>query len=173
MCRGFLMFYNGAALLIQSVESDINGYLNNVWSVPITIALNDNNANPKIAASLSGNVIYTAAVWLNYNGVNNVVVGSTGSRMLLLPPTNLAVRQSVQNFGVFREYQNILTWSASTDPNTVGYLIFRNGVYLTQVDASVLQCVDNNRTVNDASTYSLTAIDSQQSQSATVSVSFP
>lgn len=170
---GLYLFYNGNSLLIQSVESDINGFLNNFWSLPITISLGTNNAYPKIAASINGNVIHTAAVWENFNGVHNLIVASTGSKTLVLPPTNLCVTQSLHNFGVFTEYYNTLSWHASVDPNVVGYLIFRNGLFIGQVDADVLQFVDDNRTANGAVTYSVTAIDGQLTQSATVSINFP
>lgn len=170
---GLYLFYNGASLLIQSIESDINGYLNNFWSVPITISLGTNNAYPKIAATLSGNVIHAAALWTNFNGAHNLIVASTGSKTLVLPPTNLSVTQNVHNFGVFNEYYNTLSWYASTDPNVVGYLIFRNGVFLAQVGSDVLQFIDDNRTLNGAVTYSVSAIDAQQTQSKTVSINFP
>lgn len=170
---GLYLFYNGTSLLIQSVESDFNDFLNNIWSVPITLSLGNENAYPKIAAALTGNVINAAAVWLNNNGVYNSVVTSTGSKTLVLPPSNLSVAQGVQNFGVFSEYYNTLSWQASTDPNVVGYLIFRNGAFIDQVGADVLQYIDNNRTLNAPVTYSMTAIDALQTQSPTVSVSFP
>lgn len=167
------MFYNGNSLMIQSVESDMNGFLNNFWSVPITLSLGSNNAFPKIAASLSGNVIHAAAVWVNYNGVTNSVVASTGSKTLIAPATALTVTQSVHHFGAFDEYYNTLQWTASTSSNVVGYLIFRNGTFVQQVDASTLQFVDNNRVLNGSVTYSVTAIDDGQTQSATTSVNFP
>lgn len=167
------MFYNGNAFQIQSIESDINGFLNNSWTVPVTISSGVKNAYPKIAASLNGNVINAAAVWINYDGAHTVVAASNGSKTLILPPSNLAVTQSVNNFGIFNEYYNTLTWTASSDPSVVGYLVFRNGVFLQQVGADVLQYVDDNRTQNGSVKYSVTAVDSQQTQSTTVSVSFP
>lgn len=170
---GLYMFYNGSALLIQSVESDIDGFLNNFWSIPITISEHTDNAFPRIAASLNGNVINAAAVWLNYNGVKNLITSSTGSKTLILPPSNLSIAQNVRNFGAFNEYYNIVNWRASTDPTVVGYLIFRNGLFIKQVGADVTQYVDDNRTQNGAVTYSVTAIDGQQEQSTTVSANFP
>ncbi len=170
---GLYMFYNGAALLIQSIESDFNGFLNNFWSVPITISQGTNNANPKIAATLKGNSIQAAAVWVLFDGTHKLVVASTGSKTLVRPPSHLKVIQSESSFGVFDEYYNTLTWHASPDPLAVGYLVFRNGIFLEQLGANVLQYIDYNRVANEPITYSVTAIDSQQSQSQTVSVSFP
>lgn len=167
------MFYNGASMLIQSIESDINGFLNNFWSVPITISLGSENAFPKIAATLQGNVIYAASIWTTFNGVNNSVVASTGSKTLPLPPTNLSVTQNAHNFGVFTEYRNTLSWNASLDPNVIGYLIFRNGVFIEKVGADVLQFVDNNQTFNGHARYSVTALCGQNTQSATTSINFP
>lgn len=170
---GLYMFYNGNSLMVQSIESDINGFLNDFWSVPITISQGTNNAYPKIAATLAGNQLNATAVWLKNDGAFNRLVASTGSKTLVLPPSNLSVSQSVHNYGVFNEYYNTLSWSASTDPNTVGYLIFRNGVFIEQVDANTLTYIDNNRTQNGPVTYSVTAIDSEQTQSRTVSVNYP
>lgn len=170
---GLYMFYNGANLMIQSIESDINGFSNNVWSVPITISQGTDNAYPKIAATLNGDDIEAAAVWVHYDGSNSTVIASNGSKTLVLPPSSLSVTQSVNNLGVFNEYYNTLSWSASTDPNAVGYLIFRNGTFLEEVDASTLSFVDNNRTFNGAVTYGVAAIDSQQMQSRTVNINFP
>ena len=170
---GLYMFYNGASLLIQSTESDINGFLNNFWSVPVTISYQSNNAFPKIAASINGNTIYAAAVWLHYDGSVNNVVAATGSKSLVSPPSNLHVSQNTNPFGVFSEYYNTLTWNASLDPNVVGYLIFRNGLFLEQVDPGVLQYIDDNRTLNGSVTYSVTAINAQKEQSPTASIHFP
>jgi hypothetical protein len=170
---GLYMFYNGASLMIQSVESDANGFLNNFWSVPITISLGANNGYPKIAASLSGNQINAAAVWLSYNGTNNLLTSAIGSKTLLSPPSNLRVTQNLQNFGIFKNYYNTLTWNASIDSDVKGYLIFRNGVFLEEVDANVLSYIDNNRVQNGSVSYSVTAIDSGQTQSTTASVNFP
>jgi len=170
---GLYMYYNGMNLIIQSVESNINGYLNNVWSVPVTISPGTDNATPIIAATVNNNTMYASAVWRHFNGVHNVISAVTGSKTLLLPPTNLNVTQAPNDFGVFKEYANTLTWNASADPNTVGYLVFRNGLFIQQVGAGVLQFVDDNRANNGPVTYSVTAIDADQSQSASVSVSFP
>jgi len=166
-------FYNGNSLQIQTIESDINGFVNNSWSVPITISQGTDNAFPQIAASLSSNTINTAGVWLNFNGTNTQVVAATGSKTLVLPPTGLHVAQSSHNFGVFNEFYNTLTWTASTDPNVVGYLIFRNGIFLEQVGAGVTSIIDDNRANSGSVTYGVSAIDAENAQSTLVTVSFP
>ena len=167
------MYYNGSDLLIQSVESNINGYLNNVWSVPITISLGSGNAYPKVAATVTRNKIYAVAVWEKFGGRYDSIVAVTGSKNLLQPPSALSVTQNTNNFGVFTEYSNTLSWCASSDPNVVGYLIFRNGLFLEQVEADVLHYIDNNRTFNGSVKYCVAAIDAEQTQSNAVSVSFP
>lgn len=170
---GVYMYYNGANLLIQSTESNINGYLNNVWSVPLTLSLGTDNAFPKIAATIKGNKIYAAAIWENYSGTVDTILGVTGSKTLILPPSNLTVTESVNNLGAFVEYSNNLSWIESVGPNVVGYLIFRNGLFIKQVEAGISNFVDYNRSHNGAVTYSVAAIDNAQTQSAAVSISFP
>lgn len=170
---GIYSSFNGNSLMIQTMESNINGYSNNMWSVPITISQGVDNAYPKIAATLYGNVINAAAVWMYNNGVNNTIVASTGAKTLVLPPQNLHVTQGIRNFGVFYEYYNTLSWDASYDPNVVGYAIFRNGEFLAQVGAGDLHFIDENRTFNGAVSYSVSAIDSQQTQSVNACINFP
>ncbi len=80
------MLYNGAALLIQSVESNINAPVSNPWTVPINFSTGNVNGFPRVAAALSGNVINAAVVWLTSNGSNNLVAAATGARTLILPP---------------------------------------------------------------------------------------
>lgn len=163
------MFYNGTSLLLQSVESNTTGFLENSWSVPINVSMGSTNGFPSVAATLSGSTLHAVAVWLNNNGSHNIVNAATGTRSILAPATNLSATQSVNNFGIFSEYQNTLSWTASTNPNVVGYLIFRNGVLFQQVDSSILQIVDHNAVQNQTVTYGVAAIDNQNSQSAIVS----
>lgn len=170
---GIYMFSNGNNLMIQSVESDINGFLNNLWTVPITISQGNNNAFPRIAAVVNGNEIHAIAVWPYYNGIYSSIVASTGSKILILPPRNLKVIQSNRLFGVFTEYYNTLSWEPSMDPNIEGYLIFRNGLFIEKVGAKTFQFEDENRTLNGSVIYTVIAIDNQQTQSKAVNVSFP
>lgn len=72
---------DGNFLTIQSIELNLNDLINNFRSMPITISQGTNNAYPRITASLSGNIIHTAAVWICNNGINNQVVGLTGFRI--------------------------------------------------------------------------------------------
>jgi hypothetical protein len=168
------MFYNGSFLLIQSSESDFTGLMNNSWSVPINLSSGANHGFPKVAASLAGEVINAAAVWVSTNGTYNIILATTGSRNVVLHPTNLAALQSSRSFGgVFTEYYNTLSWHASTSPNVVGYIVFRNGTPIAEVDANVLSFVDDNRIQDGSEIYGVAAIDNQGSQSTIPTVSYP
>jgi hypothetical protein len=167
------MFYNGAAFLIQSAESDITGFMQNSWSVPRNISAGANNASPELATALAGNLVNTAAVWLSSNGMTNAVLASTGTKVLVTPPSAPSVTQHTNQFGVFTEYANTLSWAASSDPTVVGYLIYRNGVFLTQVAANTLQYVDHNQVQNGSVAYGIAAVDAQNSHSVIVTATFP
>ncbi len=168
------MFYNGSFLVIQSSESDFTGLVNNSWSVPINLSSGANHGFPKVAASLAGDVINAAAVWISTNGTHNIILATTGSRHVVLQPTNLAVVQSSRSFGnVVNEYYNTLSWHASASPHVVGYIVFRNGTAIAEVDASILSFVDDNRIQRGPEIYGVAAIDNQGSQSAIPTVSYP
>lgn len=170
---GLYMSYNGSNLLIQPIESNINGYMNQTWSVPVILSAGPNNATPRIAATVKDNKIYAMAIWINFDGIHSSISAMGGEKTLVLPPSNLNVTQSFNNFGVFGEYSNTLSWSASSDPNAAGYLIFRNGLFVEQVGSDVFSYIDDNRVRNGPVKYSVTAIDAEQTQSSAVSISFP
>lgn len=167
------MFYNGADLIIQASESDISGFINNQWSVPISISQGSENAFPSVTVTASGNALNTAAIWVSSNTLTTSIQATTGVKTLVLPPSALAVIQSVHNFGVFNEYYNTLSWQASTDPKVTGYVIYRNGEFLTRVPSNVLQIIDDNRTQNGSVTYGVASIDSQNTHGQIINVSFP
>lgn len=168
------MLYNGTALLVQSTEATISGFMNNLWHVPLNFADNSSNGFPKVAAASSGNSIQAAAVWVSNSGsINDIIQATTGVKTLLSPPSGLMVAENVNDFAVFNEYYNTLSWSASSDPNVVGYLVYRNGKLLVQVDADTLTFVDNNRVNNGAVTYGVAAFNSQNEQSQIITVNFP
>jgi hypothetical protein len=167
------MFYNGSSLIIQSAESNVTGFMQNVWSVPGNLSSGRGNAFPRVAAVLTGNTVNAAAVWINYNGTKTIVQALTGTKSIVLPPSNLSVMQSANSgFGVFTEYVNTVNWNASTDPNLAGYLIYRNGMFVAEVGV-VTQFIDDNQFQNGAVTYGVAAVNTQQSQSVTMTVNFP
>ena len=131
------------------------------------------NGFPRVASMLNGTTVNAATVWISNNGTNNVILASTGSKTILLAPSSPTVVQSVNNFGVFQEYFNTFSWTASTDPNTVAYNVFRNGSFYVQVPASQLSIIDDNQFQNGPVTYGVAAIDNSHSQSQIVSVNFP
>lgn len=167
------MFYNGTNVQIQSLESDVTSFMNNSWSSPFTVSVDGQNGFSQIAASMTQNTVNTAAIWLNFNGTNTVVLTSTGVKNGLIPPSNLSVKQNANNFGIFTEYSNTVTWQASSDPTVAGYLVYRNGVFLAQVPANILQFVDDNQLQGGQVAYGVASVDNQQSRSAIQTVSFP
>jgi hypothetical protein len=167
------MFYNGKTLTIKSAETDITGFMNNFWSVPTLISAGSENASPQGAITLSGNAIHAAAVWLSSNGTHNHVFASTGTKSLPLPPSNLTVSQTANNLGIYTEYYNTLTWTASTDPSVVGYLVYRNGTFLAEVSENVLHYIDYNRTPNVVSNYTVASINGNNNYSSMVTAHYP
>lgn len=163
------MFYNGNYLLIQSTETDTAR--DSLWSVPLNLSVGANNSSPKGCARLIENTLNTAAVWVSNNSTNNVISTTTGQRALASPPVNLSLTQSNNDFGVFNENYNLVSWDPSPDANIVAYAIFRNGVWLQEVTSDVLQFVDHNQAYNGSVTYGVAAIDDQNSMSPIVTIS--
>ncbi len=165
---------DSGSIVIQTAESDVGGKREEFWAGLANLSTATANNSPRIAAVVSGGVNnHVTAMWIAFDGSNNLIQSSTGTGTLLTSPTNVAVTQGVTHFGTFDEYFNTVTWTASTDSRTSGYIIYRNGQFIDGVDSFTTQYVDHNRVQNGAVTYGIAANDSGDSQSPTVNVSFP
>ncbi|HSX13712.1 MAG TPA: hypothetical protein VLE96_04740 [Chlamydiales bacterium] len=170
------MYFDGSTSSIESRESDMTGPFENFWSTPVVLSNGTNQGYPKIAtAYIPGqNQSKYGVVWLASVSGTNTVQSVTGTLTNLNPPTNVGVVQSSTSYGVFTDYTNTLTWTASTSPNLFGYAIYRNGIHMTDVGANLtLEYVEHNQVQQNGSvSYSVVAIDNfgTQSQKITVNI---
>lgn len=155
------MMFDGTNVNIQAAEASTAGIFGLNWSSVATISTGSENGYPSVASSYDSTSQTTnaAAVWITYNGTNTTVQAVSGSKVPISPPSNLAVTQNSTNFGVFTDYYNTVTWSASTDPNLALYAIFSNGNLIGEVGPSTLQFVDHNQVQNGSVTYGVAAVD--------------
>lgn len=167
------MFFDGTNNIIQAAESLIFGALVNQFSSPVNLSTGADNGFPRIASTITGSTLNAGAIWITNDGMNNRIVAATGSRVTVIPPSNLMISQSFTSFGVFTDYVNTLTWSPSTDPNLSEYGIFRNNIFQQVVNSSTTEFVDHNKVQNGAVTYGVSAITNTQLQSAIITKSFP
>lgn len=168
-----IMDYDGMNILIQTTESNINTVMSNFWSPPQTISSGTDNKDPRIGLALSGTTIYGVALWTAFDGSHTVIQAVTGTGSAVLAPSSPMVSQSSTNFGVFTEYFNTLSWTASSDPNLASYEIYRNGIFIDEVSAGTTSYIDHNAVQSGAVTYGVAAQNTAGFQSQTVSVSFP
>src|SRR4029077_2782791 len=108
-----------------------------------------------------------------FNGTNTIINAATGSRVMLLPPSGVTITQNLTDYGVFKDYYNTISWTGTTDPNAVGYILFRNGAFLASLSLSQTSYVDQNQLQNGPVTYSVVSIDGFDLLSPFVSKSFP
>ena len=131
------------------------------------------NGYPQAAAVSNGNQIYSAAVWLSYNGSNTTIQAATGAGIIFSPPSNLAVVQNSYDKFLFTTYCNTLSWQPSTDPKVKGYYIYRNGKPILGVPPDVSQMIDENRIPGESVTYGVSAYYGDFSQSQVVNITYP
>ncbi len=171
------MAYDSSAssVVINAAESNVGGFQTGFWNTAVTLSLGTENGYPRNAAVIVGSDCYGVAVWVNNNGSNNIIKTSFGTGTAVEPPSNLAVDQQTNDFGVFTEFYNVLSWTASSDPNLNGYIIYRNGHFLTFIEGTTmpLQIIDSNRVENEPVTYGVSTIDTSGSESAIITVDFP
>lgn len=173
------MMYDGTYSTIQATETDIGGTPLNTYTPNTTIsAVNTNNAHPRGHISLTGTQTNAIAVWQSYDSVNNtnVIQSSFGTKALLIAPTNPVITQTTNNFGVFNEFDNNLSWDNTTDPNAVAYDIYRNNLFIDQIgiSGSPPTYIDHNQTESGTGTtviYTVSAVDINFQQSPKISFS--
>lgn len=159
------MMFDGSSIVIKAHEGNISIPRMTGWKMPITISAGADNGYPWVATSLNGQTLKAVAVWVNFDNVSNVIVAATASKSTIAPPTNLAVSQSTNNYNIFTEYSNMISWTPSISSNIAAYIIYRNGIYFTSVDYFISQIVDHNAANSGTVTYGVSALDNFSSVS--------
>ena len=161
---------DGTTTNIQSSLTVINNALKNFWLASNPLNDTYNNGFPKIASGEENAIVYATALWITYDGQNNVLRSSNGLRTCVLPPENLAVVQSTLDFEVFTSIINTVTWSASPTSNLVGYLIYRDSLFLAQVAVNAFTFIDYNQPLGVSVTYEISALSSDNVESPLATV---
>ena len=167
------MYFDGTNISIQLSESDIGAQRTNFWSIPVTVSTVPNNGFPATAATATGTTTNAVCAWISNGGGNNIVEVVTGSEIAVPPPTSLSVTQSSNNFGVFTEYYNTLSWAPSPSPDVFLYNLYRNGSYFQTVLATTTTFIDHNAVQNGPVVYGVAAVDMDEDQSIIATVNFP
>lgn len=112
---------------------------------------------------------YTGQVTLNNGGPSATLTEEI--TIPPSPPTNFKNRRCKNKFVAQTEYINRLTWTASTDPTVVRYLLFRNGRLIATLSASgPLKYNDHDRPKNKIDTYTLIAVNAMGIQSKPITI---
>lgn len=159
-----------STLLIQSQESDITDPVIQGWTITSPFSSGNDNGFPACSLSLTGSTFNAVAVWIHFDGTNNVIHASTGSESVISPPSSVSASQSSVSFGVYTDYFNTITWSGSPDPNIIQYNIYRNGIFFASTaDASTFTFDDHNQIQGGTVVYGVAALTSEFRQSAIIS----
>lgn len=161
------MVWDGiSSIMIQSQESDTTDPVMQAWTGINPFSSGQDNGYPRCALSVAGSTLHAVAVWVNFDGANTVIHAATGTDSILAPPSNVAVIQAVTDFGVYKDYHNIISWDPSTSPDVIQYNIYRNGVYFTATDPLTFTLTDHNAVQGQAVTYGVAALNSAFRQSS-------
>lgn len=163
------MSWDGVSdIIITSQESDTPDPVVLGWTAPVTVSTGADNGYPHCALSLTGSTFNAVAVWISFNGTNNVINASTGTDTQIVPPSSVSATQAVTDFGIYKDYYNTITWTASTDPNVSQYNIYRNGEFFGETDPSTLQFIDHNQIQGETVVYGVAALTTSFRQSPIV-----
>ncbi len=119
-------------------------------------------------------------LFLAYNSMDDQVFGTFGETTgqdpyytlytMVSSEADLTGAQFINDFGVAKEYYNVLSWQPSPSSNASAYVIYRNGTLLARVGATTLSFEDHNRIPGTAYTYTVATVDNAGAESAGVSV---
>jgi hypothetical protein len=158
--------------VIRAFKANTNNMELNFGNI-LTISKNGSNIAPRVDGTSVDLAPTVGAIWLNYNGSNTVVQAAIGNGAATPAPVSLSVTQRSNNLGQISEYYNTLRWSSSPPDSTSSWVIFRNGLWLQTVPATVLQFIDYNAVQNQPVTYGV-ALQSHDGDMSPISmVSFP
>lgn len=163
------MAWDGVSdIFIQSQETDSTNPLLQGWTNSNVFSTGSDNGYPACDITVSSTSLTAVAVWTNYNGTNTTINASQGTDSVISPPTAVSASQSSTNFGVYTDYQNTITWGASSDPNIIQYNIYRNGEFFASTLPGTLTFTDHNQVQSGTVTYGVAALDLNLRQSAMV-----
>lgn len=141
-------------------------------SAPSYILISTDNTidatNPSLAVNNSGNTLVS---WQSGPFGSSIIEAAVGFFSYApSPPLNLTGVQVKNKFATQIDRVNVLSWSASQDPSVQKYYVFRNGVLVGIVPASLeLTYFDHNQG-NQSVYYQVTAVNAENVQSAPAAV---
>ncbi len=157
-------------LIIQACDGSLFS-TKRQWSFPSTLSTNAINAYPVISASSTLDTISAIVLLQSWDGANSIIQASFGTGAVLQPPSNLSLTQEVNDFNLFDEYYNMISWQPSPSPEAIGYFIYRNGLLIGAQSSSQLEFIDHNQTPGDSNIYSITSYDDSFLESTQVTIS--
>lgn len=169
------MTWDGTNINMVSQETDTTDPLAQGWTPINQFSTGADNAYPACALNVTSSQLDAVVVWVNYNGTNTVINASSGTDAVVVPPSGISASQSSINYGVFIDYVNTITWSASTDPNLVQYNIYRDGEFFASTAPGTLTVDDHNQISSGSGTviYGVSALNSDFRQSAMITATVP
>lgn len=149
------------------IQSSTLAFGTAAWSTPTDLSIaGENSDTTQVSVNADGTAV---VVWRRFNG-SNYIVQSTWANIAIAPPASAFGQQIANDFGLQAEYFNLLKWTKSSSTNVAGYRIYRNGIFIAQVSANILQYRDHGREPNSLTTYSITSVDSFGSEGEPITI---
>ncbi len=136
------------------------------------------------AATIPVSSPMTAAVmnlFLTYSSGTNQIITAYGDSInndeptFALYPNNNNIsgiygRQTSNNFGIFSERCNTISWQVTTSSGVSGYLVYRNGALIASLGPNATQYEDHNQKKNTSTTYAVATVFTNGSQSSATTI---
>ncbi len=143
-------------------------YESGSWGTAGTISSNTAGSDQLVTIS-GGNELVMAAWPYKSDPTDSMATAtpnfSLGTVGIPEPVSALQAIQLINDFGVVKEYYNVINWSASPTNDILGYKIYRNGNLIATTDTETLTYSDHNVPKDVAFTYTVNAYNSSDQES--------
>jgi hypothetical protein len=140
------------------------------WLTPDAPIPNNGSGSSNVFSSANSLTGQFLATWGGLNGLPYYAIYGP-SVPSVLAPAALTVKANISNeFGVVKEYYNLLKWTPSPSQGVIGYRIFRNDVLIATVGADDFSYKDHNRKKHKFIIYAVASIDANGNQSSPITV---
>jgi len=159
---------NGIAMVRNTTESEVQiiNYVDGEWQTPEAISTTSGTSTNE-ALSVTSDGTFGVAAWDLGVNINANAGSSASSPDTPEPPTLPGGAQKSNNFGVFTENYNLITWTPSVSGTVLQYQIYRDNDLIDTVSFSQHSYIDHNRLKGEVHTYQIFSVDSVGNVSTT------
>ncbi len=144
-----------------------------IWIIQDVVSTGPVDGFPDMVSYETASEITLGITWVSNQGGNNLVYSSVGTRDKVLPVTGLSGQQLTNQFGIFDETINELTWTDSGTSDIIHNVIQRNNAVIGEAYSGEEVYIVHNQFPEASASYTVYAVDKNGLASSKESTNVP